>query len=200
MRFKIRNTEVKISFSFFALILLLITTDFDKELVLVVAFAIVHEAIHLMFINIFSSAPKRVSLNLFGADILRDNNVAINHNAEILIHLSAPLFNLIIGVLIYSFNVVFFDSGLLDSCARVNLVLGVFNLIPFYNFDGGNALNNFLLKFITTKATEITITCISIIITIIFSLTSVWLVVEHKGNASLVFISGYMIFSIIFKK
>lgn len=200
MQFKIRNTEIKLSFSFFALILLFLTIDFDRRLVLAIIFAFVHEAVHLVFINKFSVAPKKVSLNLFGADILRSNDGVINNNTEILIHLSAPLFNLTLGVVFYLLHKTLVSNILIEYSAEVNFVLGIFNLIPFYNFDGGNALNNLLLKFCNTKATDLVMTTISVIVTILFSIASVIVFIKFKHNTSLMLMSGYMIFSIIFKK
>ena len=200
MQFKIRNTEIKLSFSFFALLLLFLTIDFDRRLILAILFAIIHEAIHLIFINKFSVAPKKVSFNLFGADILRCNDGVINYNTEILIHLSAPLFNLTLSVVFYLLHEYLNSEVLLVYSAEVNFVLGIFNLIPFYNFDGGNALNNLLLKFCNTKATDLVMTTISVIVTILLSIASVIVFVKFKHNSSLVLISGYMIFSIIFKK
>ena len=200
MRFKVKETEFKISFSFFALLLLFLTTDTDIKYIFVIVFALVHEAVHLIFINIFSVAPKMVSLTLFGADILRENNATISNNAEILIHLSAPVFNLLFSGFFYLMYSFLSKNSLFELFANINLVLGAFNLIPFYNFDGGNALYNFLLKYFTNKIAHSIMTCISVIITIVFSALAVLVFIKFKNNFSLLFISLYMIFTIIFKK
>ena len=200
MRFKVKETEFKISFSFFALLLLFLTTDTDIKYIFVIVFALVHEAVHLIFINIFSVAPKMVSFTLFGADILRENNAAISNNAEILIHLSAPVFNLLLSGFFYLMYSFLSKNSLFELFANINLVLGAFNLIPFYSFDGGNALYYFFLKYFTNRTSNIIITCISVIITIVFSALAVLVFIKFKNNFSLLFISLYMIFTIIFKK
>lgn len=200
MRFKINETEYKISFSFFALILLFLTIDINVNYIFVIIFALFHEAVHLILINIFSVAPKKVSLTLFGADILRDSNATISNNAEILIHLSAPLFNLFLSGLFYLIYSLLTNNSLFEFLANINLVLGAFNLIPFYNFDGGNALYYFFLKYFTNRTSNIIMTCLSVIITIIFSVLSILVFVNLKNNYSLLFISFYMIFCIILKK
>ena len=200
MRFKVKETEFKISFSFFALLLLFLTTDTDIKYIFVIVFALVHEAVHLIFINIFSVAPKMVSFTLFGADILRENNATISNNAEILIHLSAPVFNLLFSGFFYLMYGFLSKNSLFELFANINLVLGAFNLIPFYSFDGGNALYYFFLKYFTNRTSNIIITCISVIITIVFSALAVLVFIKFKNNFSLLFISLYMIFTIIFKK
>ncbi len=199
MQFKIKNTDYKISFSFFALILLMITVN--KTLFSLFIFVFIHELIHLLFINLFSVAPKKVSFTLFGANILRDFKSAKNNNSEIVINLSAPIFNIFIYVACYIFSFYFpqFTKQLL-GISEINLSIGLFNLIPFYNFDGGNALRCFLLKYADEKTTELILTITSVIVTIIFSFVSVYVIIYYRYNISLVFISLYMIISIIFKK
>ncbi|MBQ7115649.1 MAG: hypothetical protein IJN94_04450 [Clostridia bacterium] len=197
MRFKIRNTEFRISFSFFALLLLFLTTDISYIFVFV--FALAHEVIHLIFINMFSVAPKKVSFTLFGADILRESNATTSNNAEIIIHLSAPIFNLFLSGIFYVLYVLI-KYRLFLFFTNINLALGIFNLIPFYNFDGGNALYYFFLKYFTNRTSNIIITCISVIITIVFSALAVLVFIKFKNNFSLLFISFYMIFSLILKK
>lgn len=201
MQFKIMNTEFKISFTFLALILIVILQNFEKKIIITLIFAVAHEMIHLILIYLFSVAPKRVSLNLFGADILRDSGCNNSLNAEILINISAPLFNLLICILCYSISV-FNQSNkdVFNNIADCNFVLGVFNLIPFYNFDGGNALNAFLLKYINVKTACYVITIISVAVTLIFSILSIYIFLNYQHNMTLIFISLYMIFCIIFKK
>lgn len=193
MQFKIKNTEVKISFSFFALVLLFLTLDSDRNFLLILAFALLHELVHILFITLLSSAPKKVNFTLFGADILRDNSSNINYNSEIIINASAPIFNLIVWFLC-------FNNPELTEIAEINLVLGVFNLLPFYNFDGGNALNNLLLKYLSVNVAEKLMTVVSVLVTVAFSFLTIVIFVEFKHNFSLMFISAYMIFCIIFKK
>lgn len=197
MRFKLGNCVFEISFSFLALILLFLTGLNNRYIVLVFIFALFHESVHLICIFLFTAAPKKVSLTLFGAEILRDTTANINYNYEIVINLSAPLFNLFVG-----FTVLLFESTgtFLTEIAEVNIFLGFFNLIPFHNFDGGNALRCFLLKFIDEEKTEKTMLVISVFVVIIFSFFTVFVFLNLKKNYSLVLICIYMILSIIFKK
>lgn len=199
MQFKIKNTLYEISFSFFALILLLLTFSKDKSNLMVFLFAFLHELVHLFFIYKYSLAPKKVSFSLFGANIIREVRVHNNIKQELLINLSAPLFNLFSGIIFYFLNI-FKGNSIILNLSLINTVLGLFNLIPFYNFDGGNALKCILSDRISEKTTEIIMLFISIIITLFFSFASVYIFFNFQHNVTLIFVSFYMIFSIVFKK
>ncbi len=201
MQFKIKNTVYEISFSFLALILLIVTTRADLSFLIVLIFALLHELVHLFFIYLFSTAPKKVSFTLFGADILREITSINNYNAEIVINSSAPIFNLIIsGITFIILNHFTVYKGILTDVAQVNLVLGIFNLIPFYNFDGGNVLNNVLLKYLNEKNTQMILSVISVLVTVIFSFISIYIFFNFQHNFSLIIMSIYMILTTIFKK
>ena len=201
MQFKIKNTTYKISFSFLALILFAITVNKSKAILILLFFAITHELVHLIFIYYFSVAPQNVTLTILGANISRGIIVTDNLNSEILINISAPVFNIITGAVFYlilrcnpNSNSILFDI------TDANFVLGFFNLIPFYSFDGGNALKYVLLKYIDEEKTEKTLTIISLLITIAFSFISLHIFLNYQHNFSLLIVSIYMFISIIFKK
>ncbi len=199
MQFKIKNTEYKISFSFFALLLLLLTLADNHLYFICILSAFVHELVHLFFIYKFSSAPKKVSFTLFGADIVRGVLTHSETKYEVLINVSAPIFNILIGLFFLLFYK-WFKGQMLVNISIINFSLGIFNLIPFYNFDGGNALRCILLKATNERWAEIILMVVSIIVTVIFSFFSVYIFYNFQHNITLVFVSVYMILSILFKK
>ena len=201
MQFKFKKTTYKISFSFLSLILLALTTDKIKNLGILLLFAIAHEIVHLIFIYLFSLSPDEVVFTLFGANIKRGISISNNINSEILINLSAPVFNIFAGAFFYFLSKLNVDyNGQFTEISNVNLVLGLFNLIPFYTFDGGNALKFFILKFFNEITTEQLITIISLLVTVGFSFFCIYIFFNYQHNFSLFFMCIYMFLSIIFKK
>ncbi len=199
MRFKIKNTVYEIHFTFFALILLTLTVSYKYYLVLLSA--VMHELTHLIFIYLFSSAPKKVTFTLFGADILRDITAMHNYTSEVIINISAPLLNIALGVLCSLMSsCAFVYRNLINEIAVINISMGIFNLLPFYSFDGGNALKYFLLKSLNETKTEKALTFTSVLVAVIFSFLSVYMIFMYKNNISLIIVSFYMFFCIIFKK
>ena len=201
MQFKIKSTTYKVSFTFLGLILFALTTDNSRTVSLLLLFAVVHELVHLIFICLFSFAPKEVSFTLLGASIRRGAAATNNLNSEIIINICAPVFNVATGVFFHllSRQIINYEN-ILSEIASVNLTIGFFNLIPFYTFDGGNALKYLLLKFLSFKQVEEMITCISLLVTVIFSFITIHIFLNYQHNFSLLAICIYMFLSIIFKK
>ncbi len=201
MQFKINNTVYKISFSFLALILLILTISKSRTVAIMFLFAFAHEIVHLVFIYHFSVAPKKVSFSLFGANIQRELMSTNSINSEIIINASAPVFNIFTGAVFFLFSKLYSNYEiLLTEIANVNFVLGCFNLIPFYSFDGGNIIKNVLLKYFNSKITEQLLTCISLMVTVVFSFVSIYVFFNYQHNFSLFIMCIYMFLSIIFKK
>lgn len=201
MQFKFKSTTYKISFTFLGLILFALTTQNSKTVIILLLFAVIHELVHLMFIYRFSLPPDEVSFTLFGANIRRGTAATNNLNSEIIINASAPVFNIATGAFFYHLSrcITKYESTL-GEIASVNLIIGFFNLIPFYTFDGGNALKYLLLKFLSSKQVEQVLTCVSLVVTVAFSFVSIHIFLNYQHNFSLFAICIYMFLSIIFKK
>lgn len=201
MQIKFKDTTYKISFTFLASILYVLTVNKSQTLSFVLLFSILHEMIHLIFIYCFSVAPRMVSFNFLGANIKRGITTSYKINSEIIINASAPVFNLFTGVIFYLLSRFFsYYDVIFTEIANVNFVLGFFNLIPFYSFDGGNTLKYILLKYVNEEITERTLTVVSLLVTVTFSFISIHIFLNYKHNFSLIIMSIYMFLSIIFKK
>lgn len=201
MQFKIKNTTYKISFTFLALVLFALTVSKSRTVGILLLFAILHEMVHLAFIYRFSIAPEKVSFTIFGANISRNITASNNTNSEIIINACAPVFNIATGAVFYHLSKLFSDYQLtLTEISYVNFVLGCFNLIPFYTFDGGNVLKYILIKFFSEKSTEQILTYVSLVVTVAFSFVSIHIFLNYQHNFSLIIMCIYMFLSIIFKK
>ncbi len=197
MQFKIKNTQITISFSFLALILIFITIEKSTVLIYTVLFSFLHELIHIIFILIFCGAPKQITVSVFGATILK-NRSSESLVKEIIVNLSAPFFNILAGILLIYFSS--FEYDLLQEFGEINLMLGCFNLLPFYNLDGGIALKNFLQIFIQENISEIIITAISVVVAVLFIFISVYVFFNINRNPVLLLFCIYFIALLIFKK
>ena len=108
-------------------------------------FSFLHELAHGFVAKRLGYTPQKISAGLFGGILhLREN--VISPKDQLLIHLAGPFFNVfmaLIGFLIYR---VFPFSWILELIIS-NLMLGFFNLMPFYPLDGGK-LSNLYLAFL----------------------------------------------------
>ena len=71
MLFKIKFVRVKISFSFFALVLLMLSFDNSSILLVSLISSLFHELIHIVFIFLFGGKISELSLSLLGGKIQR---------------------------------------------------------------------------------------------------------------------------------
>ena len=191
MRFKIKNTDVKISFSFFAIFLLSLVSDtFNIYLFSFIA-SLIHEFVHVVFILLFGAKISTISLTLFGGNIKRNTTKIINNPKEAVISFSAPVTNIVIGV------VSLFITREASIFAIVNLFIGVFNILPFYSFDGGRGLYYLITIKFSDNVANVILNITSITVTVVFSFISVFSFINYNKNYLLLILCVYMIFSII---
>lgn len=194
MWFKIHNTEVKISFTFFGLLLLSIISELSELYLYTLISSVLHELVHFLFIILFKSNITYFSLSIFGAQIKREECYKLSFIKESVISLSAPIFNLFIGYITFRF---FSNTRIFSS---VNIFIGLFNLLPFYSFDGGRGFSYLLRYVFNERYSEIIITLTSVISTIFISALSVYILFEYSGNFTLLIFSVYMILNLVFKQ
>ncbi len=136
---------------------------------------------------------KSINISIFGGNIKRNGEISSTYFQEAVIHFSAPIVNLLIGLFMCVF------LRIKNTFSVANVILGVFNLIPFYSFDGGAGFRCVLLNFLPQKLTETIITIISVIVTSTITFLSFWVIVKTK-NFNLALFSVYMILCLLFKK
>ncbi len=188
MRFRIKSTSFKISFTFFAVILLVICFDNKKILLSSLVFSLLHELVHVAFIYLYGGGIDEFSLTLFGGNIKRKQNYKSSNIKEAIISLSAPATNLFVGALLLLHG--------FQTPGYVNLVLGIFNLLPFYDFDGGRGLYYVLCDRLDNKIIIKILNVTSVLSVAFIATVTVTLFFNQKTGFSLLFLSIYMIFSL----
>lgn len=191
MQFKIKNTDVKISFSFFAVFLLGAVSDTFGVFLMSFAASLIHELTHIIFILLFKARVTSFSISVFGGNIRRETLCDIGNVKECVISFSAPLLNIIVG----SFFIFLSDKTFLFGA--LNLFLGIFNIMPFYSFDGGRGLFYLLTIRFSYKTAHKIITAASVTVTVCFSFVSVFIFFNYSKNYWLLILSVYMILSIV---
>ena len=194
MYFKIRRTDVNISFTFLALLLLCVISPVWEIYLYTFLSSLIHEFIHIICILLFKSEITYFSLSVFGANIKRSDSVQLSLIKEAIISLSAPFFNLILGIFTCYYNEEYKAFGF------TNIFIGIFNLLPFFTFDGGRGVYYLLKYFFSEKTSDSVITVTSVLTAILTAFISVYIFMNYKGNYTLIIFSCYMIFALILKK
>lgn len=188
MQFKIKSTRIELSFTFLALIIL--TTCFDKEGILLISLvsSIFHELIHLTLIIAFGGKISEISFSIFGGNIKRSKALKLTNFKEFFISISAPATNIIVGALFLIFN--------FNLWGYINLIIGIFNILPFYDFDGGRGLFYLLSSYLDYSSVNKILNVTSVLSVIVISLFTVAVFFNSKTGVSMLILCLYMIFSL----
>lgn len=193
MQFRIRSTKIKISFSFLILFLLFSLNDNLKVYLISICASLLHELIHIFFVFYYKDSVSEISLNIFGGKIEKANKRLLSNLQEAVINLSAPAFNILLGVTWLCIN----NNS---RWGLVNLFMGSFNMLPFSVFDGGRGLY-YLLSIKTEDKTAKTIIHISsAVICIIFTIFSCYIFINYNRNYVLIMMSVFMLVTLFSKK
>ncbi|MDE1856486.1 MAG: site-2 protease family protein [Candidatus Micrarchaeota archaeon] len=151
-------------------------------IVLLFVCVLLHELAHSITSQMHGIQVKRIVLIPLGGMSMIDLD-KVAPGVEIRIALAGPFTSIILGML-FGLLVPFTPSALQDVVVflfEINLLLGIFNLLPAFPLDGGRALRAYLEKGRTyLRATEITVRA-SVIIIVLFVLGTI--VYEIYANA-----------------
>ncbi len=199
MQFRIKKINVTISFTFFALILLVVVFRKSELLYLTCIFAILHEIGHLIALRKAGVIITGFKISCFGGNIKTENFKKIKTKEEVMILLLGPFVNFCFFVLFFVLNS-FLNKKIFTQIYLVNLCLFVFNMLPFYNFDGGKIIEVLLKNKLNEKASNMAVTCISFIVLIPFCWFSIKVFLLNNNNFYYLIVSALMLLTIILKK
>lgn len=117
-----------------------------------ILFSFLHELVHGKIARKLGYHPEKISMGMFGG-VLQIREDFIKPRDELMIHLSGPLFNLAIASVLYcilnspKIEELAYAEVILTPVLIANLVLGIFNLMPFYPLDGGKIVKLYLAFF-----------------------------------------------------
>ncbi len=193
------KTSFKLSFSFIALVVLMILFHEEKIIVLSLISSFIHESGHLSFMYLFGDSVKSVELTFFGMRIDKNLSTNLSYKKDIVIALGGILFNLLFAVISY---IVYCASNLryFLILAAVNFVIAIINSFPVSVLDSGKALRCGLLLYLSKESADKISDCISYLFILIFAVFSVFYFIFYNVNISLLAVNLYLIFITILKK
>ena len=152
----IRFGRTEISAGFFLMLAVLIYLDTQRLIMLCILAALIHEAAHLLAIWTAGGRVETIRLTAVGAEIMIDSITEMPYRLQIIIFLSGPIVNLILAFMSSRVGSMVVSQELF-TFAGINLILGLFNLLPAKMMDGGNALRVLCLALFgrTTVIVEI---------------------------------------------
>ena len=134
-RVKVRRVWLEVSFSFPAVLALMLLTGGAnaRELMTALLCCALHECGHLFFMLIFRRRPEAITLYGGGIKITPPRGRLDSFGRDLAVLLGGCGVNFLLAG-------VGWICGGLTFFVEVNLLLGTFNLLPFSQFDGGRVL------------------------------------------------------------
>lgn len=186
--------QIKIDLKIFILGLILLLVNDIKIYIILMIFAMAHEIAHLITGIILGLKPKSISILPYGFKILfdvkvKDLNTKIGKGTilsikKIIIALAGPIVNIIFIIIFWIFKYKIFGITY-DYIVYANMLIAIFNLLPIYPLDGGRVIKEIIhIKYGTSKSysmiikiTEIAISILSIITSILVLYYKNWLLI-----------------------
>ncbi len=195
MKFKIFGINIKVSFLFCAIMCVLMLSDKTGLIAPMLLAVFIHELGHLLVMKYYGCAPNEIRLIPGSIRIL---SPVCTEKHSVIISLSGPIVNILIFVIVYFSSLILCVDYYLDF-AFINLIYGVFNLLPFYSLDGGSALEEIISNKVGgVKANKI-IKSITVMGALCLIFTFVILAVKGNINYSVLVLSLYLILSVFIK-
>ena len=186
------SIKIKLSFSGAIMIIALFLTHSYISIAALLAAAL-HELGHIIAAKICHIPLGELKLGIFGA-ALTPRSLLCSYKKEIMLCIAGPLVNLISALLLF----LLFDlNEFLSLFISASLFLGILNLLPIYDFDGGRILFCLLSAKLSPKLTFQIIKAISFILIFTLWSLSVYLLLRLSSSLSL-FIFSLSLFAKIF--
>jgi Zn-dependent protease len=132
---------------------------------------LVHEMAHAWMANKKGYKVYGIEINLFSGSASMDSNMHERDSVPIIA--AGPISNLLLFIIATSIYYIY-PNSFINSLSWVNLLLFSFNILPIYPMDGGQILNDILVRK-TNRSLSIKVTSIvSIIFATILAITSLF--------------------------
>lgn len=187
------SLKIKMSFSGAVMVLALFLTHSYISVAALLAAAL-HETGHIIAAKLCGVPLEELKLGIFGAS-LTSKSMLCSYKKEIILCLSGPLVNLLSVFIIFPFCRS--ESGFSSLFISASLFLGVLNLLPIYEFDGGRIVFCVLSSHFSIRAATRIIRTSSFILIFMLWTLSVYLLLRLSSSVSL-FVFSVSLFGKIF--
>lgn len=132
LEFDICDYKIRFSFSFFSLLAFVFCTEQWYITIFTLIACVAHEIGHLITLRCYNVKMSSLLFYCGGIKIKYDSYL-LPLNKQITVYLSGVISNFILALLAFYMK--------LEIMYLTNLLIGIYNLLPFRHFDGGQIIN-----------------------------------------------------------
>ncbi len=197
MRFKILDTEIYVSFLFVAVIAFLLCVDRTGLVIPTLLAVLIHELGHLFAMWMTDCTPKAIRLVPASVQIVR--SFSVSKRNEWLITLAGPTANLL-PALVLGINSRFYPNQTVLQFAILNLIIGLFNLLPVQGLDGGTVVRLIALRHTSPERAERVGRTVTLITAFVTLSGAIFLSIVGRFNLSAFIVATYFLTVAIAKR
>lgn len=160
---------------------------------------ILHELAHIFIGKLYNVTLYGIYIHLTGVNAEIYGVDELLDRQKVLMYISGPLTNLFFAIVLF-FIGQRCDIPLVDYSVNINLILGIFNLIPAYPLDGSRIAEVILGRKLLYKRTKNILIKESFLISGIFIILFISSIYIHKANISLLLTALLIIYSTYIEK
>lgn len=191
--FSAGGIPVRVSFWFPVMLMTMLAWGEENITLHCLAASLLHECGHFAMMLWVRDRPDRVCLGVFGVRVERKRESAIGYTAQAAISFAGPLTNLFCAAVLYGLH----GGG---DGVWIHTALGLFNLLPIEGLDGGEGVYRLLCCFCRETTAHAVARVLSVALLLPLTSMGFYLLFQGGGNPSLLILSVYLIFLLIFKE
>ena len=192
MRLPLGRMTLIVSYPLICIMTAVMILDRSCAVVLCFMAALLHELGHLAALAYFRSAPDTIRLTLFDIAIIDNKKALRKPSQELAVILAGVSVNFVCAGLSYAAFSIFGRQELMVFMTA-HLTLGLFNSIPVYSLDGGQALALLLAKHFSPAKADMISTVVSLVFLFPLALCGFLILLQTKYNFTLLLASVWLI-------
>lgn len=191
--------RVSISVYFAVFVACMLVLDRSGLAGLALLCALIHELGHILAARLFGVPVERVSLRLFGVDMVFRSGTVLSYGQEVALALAGSAANFLTCVPAFILYAEGIFPGQTGAVFVFSLVLGCFSLLPIGSLDGGRALEAALCRHLSVASAQRTVDIISAVLIVPLAAAGIYLVMLTGYNISLIAAAVYLGAALVIK-
>ncbi len=178
----VAGVRVRVNVLFLLLCAVYVYLGLGLEIIVIFASVLVHEFSHTIIAAVLGIKVAEIELLPFGGQARIEDFTGLDPDKEIYTALAGPIISLSLAAIFYFIPA--FQSAKAPLIVQINLLLGIFNLLPALPLDGGRILRAFLARNLGYKKATAHSALLGKGIALMIAAYGSYLFYEHKSGAN----------------